>query len=166
MRLITVLICFIIACDCFSQTKQQTIDWINSKIPKDPIVYGDIFKTAQKMKIFSDGSFELIIVDFEIPVNPFNPKVETTNTVRGNFKNLSPSSVTLAKRDNYIFIDINCRNNMDCLTVTRTGREGIDYAKNKVGFGAFGTDESNIGERLKKAFLHLVTLSGGKKEVF
>lgn len=149
-----------------SQTKQETIDWINSKIPQNPIVFGEIIKEANKMKILPDGTFEISTLYFEIPINPFNPKIETTITVRGNFKNLSPSSVTLIKKERYYFISINCNNNKECLEISRSGKEGIDHAKNGLSFGAFDAEETNIGGRLKKAFIHLINISGGKKETF
>jgi hypothetical protein len=50
--------------------------------------------------------------------------------------------------------------------LTQTGKAGITYDTDGVTFGAYSLNEADIAERLKKAFIHLIILCGGKKESF
>jgi hypothetical protein len=166
MRIALFLTSLMISGLLVAQTKQETIEWINSKIPANPIVYGDFFKASQKTRINQDGTFEIIITDYEVPINPSNPKAETITTLRGNFKDFNPSSVKTRKVNGLLFIDMYCFNGKKCISISQTGKEGIEYDKIALSIGAFSVNENNIEERLKKAFIKLITLSGGKKEVF
>jgi hypothetical protein len=149
-----------------AQTKQETVDWLNSKFNKNPIVYGEVFKASQKMKINPDGSFEIISTDYETPFNPSNPVAASITTLKGNFKTMSPSSVTARKSNGLLFIDIKCAGVSECIKVVGRGSSGVNYDKTGITFGAFYNDEENIASRLKKAFIRLITLCGGKKEAF
>lgn len=158
-------LCLLITTPAFTQTKQETIDWINSK-SKHQFVTGDVFKSSQKMKINSDGSFEIINTNYDVPFNPMKPEVLCTNTLKGNFKNLSSTSVTVRKAKGLVFIDINCSNGSNCIKTSKSGNCGIEYGTDGLVFGAFDGSEENIDARLKKAFIHLINLCGGKKEAF
>ncbi len=149
-----------------AQTKKETVDWINSKMPTNPIVYGEYFKSSQKMKINDDGSFEIINSDYELPIHIKNPKAETVTTLKGNFKDLTPTSVTVRIQKGLVFIDINCSNGKECIATSQTGKSGAIYDKKGITFGAFYASETNIAERLKKAFTRLIILCGGKKEAY
>jgi hypothetical protein len=161
----TVALCLLITTSAFTQTKQETIDWINSK-SKHQFVTGDVFKSSQKMKINSDGSFEVINTNYDVPFNPMKPEVLCTTTLKGNFKNLSPTSVTVRKEKGLVFIDIDCSDGSNCIKTSKSGSCGIEYGTNGIVFGAFDSSEENIDTRLKKAFIHLINLCGGKKEAF
>lgn len=118
------------------------------------------------MKIFSDGTFEITHINYEVPFNPMKPEAMCTITAKGNFKNLSSSSVTWRKSNGLIFIDINCTDGSNCIKTSKTGTCGIELDTSGITFGAFDDAEENIGARLKKAFVHLINLCGGKKEPF
>jgi opacity protein-like surface antigen len=148
-----------------AQTKQETIDWINSK-SNHQFVTGDVFKSSQKMKINSDGSFVITNTDYDVPFNPMKPQVLCSSTLRGNFKNLSPTSVSVRKEKGLIFIDINCSNGSNCIKAYKSGDCGIEYGTDGIVFGAFDGSEDNIAARLKKAFIHLINLCGGREEAF
>jgi hypothetical protein len=158
-------LCLFITTSAFTQTKQETINWINSK-SNNQFVTGDVFKTSQKMKINSDGSFEIISTDYEVPFNPMKPEVSCVTTLKGNFKNLTPNSVTVRKEKNLVFIDIKCADGSNCIKTSNSGNCGMGYVTTGIVFGAFDGSEENIDTRLKKAFIHLINLCGGKKEAF
>lgn len=157
--------CLLLFLAGLAQNKKETIDWINSKIPKNPIIFGDVLKSSQKMKISPEGNFEIIIVDYELPLSS-NPKAETTTILKGSFKDFNPASITIRNKGGLIFLDLQCFNSKDCINISQTGKAGISYDKNGLSFGAFSNTEENISERLKKAFAKLITLCGGKKEAF
>lgn len=158
-------LCLLATTSAFTQTKQETIKWLNSK-PKHQFVTGDVFKSSQKMKINSDGSFEIINTNYDVPFNPMKPEVLCTITLKGNFKNLSPTSVTFKKEKGLVFIEINCSNGSNCIKTSKSGNCGIECGTDGIVFGAFDGAEQNIDTRLKKAFIHLINLCGGKKEAF
>jgi hypothetical protein len=166
IRVLLILISIYICSPTAAQTKKETVDWLNSKFNKNPIVYGDVFKFSQKMKINQDGTFEIISTDYEVPINPSNPEVASRTIIKGNFNNLSPSSITVRKSNGLLFIDIKCLGGNDCLSVSTKGDAGISYDKSGVAFGAYYDEEENIGNRLKKAFTRLIKLCGGKAEAF
>lgn len=149
-----------------AQTKSETINWINSKAPNNPILFGTIIKESQKFKINSDASFQITAIIYELPIDPKTPKAETTTTLKGDFKNLNPSAVKIRKQGNLIFVDVKCNSNKGCLQVEQKGRSGVDYGNSGVAFGPYYDNEENLPERLKKAFTQLIILCGGKKESY
>jgi hypothetical protein len=162
-----VINCLLVQFQSKAQTKKETIDWINSKFPQNPVVHGDFFKCAQRMKILPDGTFEITILDFELPFNPMKAEIQSTTVLRGNFKDLSPSSVTTRVTDDLLFVYIKCSGGKNCTTITsQTGEKVGTIIRDGVLFGGFNMNENNLAERLKKAFTHLITLSGGKREAF
>jgi hypothetical protein len=160
------IICHALFSFSIAQTKKETIDWLNSKFPKNPIVYGDGFKFSQRMKIDPNGTFEITNESYETPINPLNPIVETTTILKGAFKDLNPASVVIHKQNGLYFIDINCFISKDCIHISQSGKGGIKFDKSGIIFGAYYSNESNIGERLKKAFTRLILLCGGKRELY
>lgn len=166
MKLTLTIILILISTISFGQTKKETIEWINSKVPENAFIFGKYFKQSRKLEIYPDGTFTLTVKYYESPLNEFKPKVETISIAKGNFKNFNPSSVQVSYEKSLIFISINCYNNTSCLTNSQSGRSGIDLSTTGITFGAFDNDEDDIADRLKKAFKHLITLSGGKKEAF
>lgn len=150
----------------YSQTKQETIDWINSKVPKDPVLYGDYLKFARKMKLNADGSFEVISSFYELPVDTRSPQAASVTTMKGNFKDLSPTSVTVKSGNGLVFVHIKCSGGGDCINTIKTGNSGVYEPKDLIVFGAFYDGEENMSARLKKAFVHLIELCGGRKEAF
>lgn len=164
LLLILVLVSF--STNGIGQTKSETIDWINSKSPNNPILFGSFIKESQKFRINSDASFLITANIYETPIDPKSPKVETTTTIKGDFKNLNPSAVKIRKEGNLIFIDVKCNSNKGCLQVEQKGRSGVDYDNSGVAFGPYYNNEENLPERLKKAFMQLIVLSGGRKEAY
>jgi hypothetical protein len=166
MRLIYLIIGLLCTSLALCQSKQTTIEWINSKAPNNPIVYGDFFKASSKMKINNDGTFQVTISDYESPIDPFNPRVELETVIKGNLKDFNPQSVSSRQKGKLLFIELKCRNNKDCLSIYRSGEAGIYYDKDGVSFGAYDNSEYNIAERLKKAFRQLIIYCGGVEEAY
>lgn len=148
------------------QTKSETIDWINSKAPANPILFGSIFKESQKFRINADGGFEITAIIYETPINQNQPKAETTTILKGHFKNFSTTSIKIRSENKLIYVELKCFNNSDCIQVSQTGKSGIDYENTGVTFGPYYNNEDNLPARLKKAFTQLIVICGGKKEVF
>ncbi len=153
----------------FGQTKKETVDWLNSKFPGNLYIYGTVFKETQVMKINTDGTFEIVANIHKQPIEGY-PVIETKTRISGNLKDFSLSSVKKEEADGapkLFFIALTCLNSKNCVTISQTGKPGPEYSKKGVAFGAFmKNEEENISERLVKAFKHLITLSGGKKESF
>lgn len=158
------LLCLVFTFTAKAQTKQETIDWLNSKA-NHQFVYGEIFKTSKKFKFNNDGSFEIISTNYEVPFNHFKPQAACVTTLKGHFKNLSPTSVRTRIVEGLIFVDIKCSNSSKCIQTTQAGDCGT-FDITGITFGAFDDIEENIEARLKKAFIHIINLYGGKKEVF
>lgn len=152
------------AASLLAQSKQETINWIASKFLKDPYVTGEFFKSSQKLQIHSDGSFVAVNTSYEAPLDPFNPEIHTIMTLTSNFKNFNPATVAIRYEKNLVFVVLYCTGK--CISVTKTCRDGCDHLKNVINIGAFDNGEENIGPRLKKAFVRLITLCGGKNEVY
>lgn len=148
------------------QSKTETIDWLNSKAPVNPILFGSIFKESQKFRINADGSFEITAIIYESPINPNQPKAETTTKLKGHFKDFNSNSIKIRTENKLIYVDIKCFNNKNCIQISQTGKSGIDYEKTGVTFGPYYNNEDNLPERLKKAFTQLIVICGGKKEAF
>lgn len=166
MKTISFLTAILFTCLGFAQTKKETIDWINAKSPKNPVVFGGTFPSSQRLIVNQDGTFKITINDYEFPLDTQDPKIQTTTTLSGDFKDFNPSSVTIRRIENLIFIDIECYNSKNCITISQVGRKGITYDQNSISFGAYNSSEANIADRLKKAFKSLISLCGGKNEAY
>jgi hypothetical protein len=163
---LNVLLILLLASTLNAQTKSETINWINSRAPTNPILFGSIFKESQKFRINSDGSFEITAIIYESPINPNQPKAETTTKLKGHFKDFNSNSIKVRTENKLIYVDIKCFNNSSCIQVSQTGKSGIDYENTGVTFGPYYNSEDNLPERLKKAFTQLIIHCGGKKEAF
>jgi hypothetical protein len=185
MKIIPFICTFIISINSFGQTKQETIDWLNNKFSSDQfLIYSsDITSFSRHLKINNDGSF--LITEYE-KSNYANGTVKKyVTTYSGHFKDLSASSFEKKKITNYGKVSFASTNNT-FLYLTCNGDKSIrqtNYKEGTIPSENFVTavltnsktiliavipesaDQSLI-ERSKKAFLHLINLCGGKKEVF
>jgi hypothetical protein len=148
----------------YGQTKKETIDWLNTKFEASPIVMNDYEQYTWFLEIKQDGSFT--IQEFN-----YSPKVllpDTTNyrwktIFTGNFKDLSPNSIRTETISGKVFFYASCSNGK-CITQQD---QGVDYKTFKNSDVTLGiASDANLEARCKKAFIHLITLCGGRKEAF
>ena len=137
-----------------AQSKKETIDWLNSKFPINAYVVGDFMPSSRRMKINYDGTFEIKSIDYAPQRLLETPATLNTTIIKGNFKDFSPSSVSILDSKKGMFmIRMNCIKG-SCVFPKTTGEQGITYPTNCVFFGYFNIrDEDNIASRLKKAFI-------------
>lgn len=156
------IICNIAA---YGQTKKETIDWLNSKFEGSPIIVTDIDQYTSFLKINQDGSFSIQSYNYSPSVFPPNSKNYRWKTLfTGHFKNLSPTSITTKVVDEKLFIYATCSNGK-CITQKNQGPNNFNsYQSSEVLLAI--TSDITLEARCKKAFIHLITLFGGKKEVF
>jgi hypothetical protein len=148
----------------YGQTKKETIDWLNSKFETSPIMVSEIQQYTRFLKIKQDGSFTIL-------ENNYSPKVllpDTTNyrwktLFTGNFKDLSPNSVRTETIKGKVFFYASCRSGK-CITQKDQGPDYDTFTNSEVTLGI--TSDASLEARCKKAFIHLITLCGGKKEPF
>jgi hypothetical protein len=166
MRLLLFTILISYGAAATAQTKEETIDWLNSKLPKDPYVAGDIFKSYQTMKIHADGSFTVVLKNFAVGKPPSKSSIESIYLFTGHFRDLSPTSIKIRKDGNVYFLDLTCQGSKECIKITKIKKGPGFILPTGISFGAFPEFEENILQRLKKAFTRLIILCGGKEETF
>ena len=174
-----------VASSTMAQTKQETIDWLNDKFGNSQmsICTSEEISYARILKINNDGSF--VITQYEDWHFHNGVRKKFVSTLSGHFKNLSPSSlnskileikgnaVLCSKKNTFIYLTCT-----PGITIKQ-----IDYKEDtKPIDGQIVNISSNVNsiliavipesgdqsliDRSKKAFLHLIALCGGKKEVF
>lgn len=156
-----------------SQTKQETIDWLNAKFGDDQTVYNntDNWTAVQFLKINNDGSFNIKSTDF-IYNKSTNTSTKFIDVITGNFKDISINSFKVVKIKGSSFLQFSCTKGKCIHQVSFKGdteiidnQRTIDKLNNSVAV-AIIQDDNELIQRAKKAFLHLIKLCGGKKEAF
>jgi hypothetical protein len=148
----------------YGQTKKETIDWLNSKFETSPIIMSEVQQYTRFLKIKDDGSFSIMSYNY-------SPKVllpDTTNyrwktLFTGHFKDLSPNSVRTETIKDKVFFYASCSNGK-CITQKDQGPDYDTFTNSEVTLAI--TSDASLEARCKKAFIHLITLCGGKKEPF
>ena len=155
----------------FSQNKTETIDWIMSKMTNSPISDDGILGYSTRfIKINYNGEFTITERSWRKDQTPTLDDPVFVTTFTGNMKDLNPNSVILNKEDGLVYIHSTCTNSKNCIsqkTHKVIGSKDEYFTSSSVVFGwVLPNSEPNITDRLKKAFIQLITLCGGKKEAF
>lgn len=160
--LLLLLICNL---SVYGQTKKETIDWLNSKFETSPIMMSDFEQYTRFLKINQDGSFSIQSYNYSPKVLlPNSENYRWKTLFSGNFKDLSPNSVRTTTIKGKIFFYATCSSGK-CITQQDQGpKEFNSYLSSEVLLGI--TSDTDLEARCKKAFIHLITLCGGKKEAF
>lgn len=143
-----------------AQSKQETITWLNNKLGPSPIILNGGEQMSKMLKINQNGSFTVT------QTNEFRliPSSNSTSFFSGNFQSLSPNSVKINNHDGYYYLYAACSSGK-CITQDSRYRDGTErFNSNDVILGIVESDE--LAQRCKKAIMHLITLSKGKKEAF
>ena len=149
----------------YGQTKKETIDWLNSKFETSPIAISGFEQFCRFLRIKEDGSFSIESYDYSPKVflpDKYNYKKKML--VTGHFKNLSPNSIRTSTIDGIVYFYATCSNGKCIIQQNQGPDEFGSYTLSEVLLGI--TYDINLEARCKKAFLHLITLCGGKKEAF
>jgi len=156
------LVCNVVA---YGQTKKETIDWLNSKFEMSPIVMSETEQYTRFLKIKQDGSFSIQSYNYSPRV--LLPDLENyrwKTLFTGHFKDLSFNSVKTTIRNGKVFFYASCSSGK-CIIQQNQGRDDFStYSAPEVLLGI--TSDTDLEERCKKAFVHLIKLCGGKKEAF
>lgn len=157
---ILVLTCVFLAVAFKSQTKQETINWLNDKLSSSPIVPQGNSNYSKFLKIDNSGHFTVT----QTTEYSFSQSLNSTSTFSGNFSKLSPSSIKIKNNNGNYSIWASCSTGK-CITQQSQYSDGKEsFTSNEVVLGM--TEDYALAERCKKAIVHLINLSGGKKETF
>lgn len=169
MKLIFTFFALFLVNNIYSQTKQETIDWINQKFKSSPFLQsklqdGRVVTTETRfLEIKNDGSFQIDCNTYYAS-NVQMKEPDSKCTITGNFKNLSVNSLTTKTKGDNLLIYANC-NSGDCMKQINDDGTVYNTSYTLIGLIDISTDKSLV-DRCKKAFLHLIKLSGGKSEAF
>lgn len=160
--LLLLLVCNIAS---YGQTKKETIDWLNSKFETSPIVMSEVQQYTRFLKIKDDGSFSIQSYNYSPKtLLPDTQNYRWKTLFTGNFKDLSPNSVRTSTIKGNVFFYATCSSGK-CITQQDQGPDEFNtYTASEVLIGI--TSDASLEARCKKAFIHLITLCGGKKEPF
>ncbi|UTM21871.1 hypothetical protein [Dyadobacter fanqingshengii] len=148
----------------YAQTKKETIDWLNSKFESSPIIRNSLYQSTRFLKINANGDFS--VQEYEYATNvpfPDSKNYSGKTLFTGSFKDLSPSSVRAKQIYGEIFIFASCTSGK-CITQQDQGPDYETYKTSDIAIGVISDPSLQI--RCEKAFIHLIKLSGGKKEAF
>ena len=148
----------------YGQTKKETIDWLNLKFETSPIIMSEIQQYTWFLKIKQDGSFTILEYNYSPKVLlPDSQNFRWKTLFSGYFKDLSPNSIRTETINGKVFFYASCSSGK-CITQQDQGPDYKTFTNSEVTLGI--TSDASLEARCKKAFIHLITLYGGKKEVF
>ena len=149
----------------YGQTKKETIDWLNTKFENSPVAINKIDQFTRFLTIKPDGSYS--IQSYSYFLNVVLPDMQNyarKTLFSGHFKNLDPNSVRTEKIGGNIYFYATCSSGK-CITQQNQGPNSFDSYMHTEVLLSF-TSDTNLEDRCKKAFTHLIKLCGGKKEAF
>lgn len=172
MKISFLIISILINILVYSQTKQETINWLNEKLGANQTLFENIGQAVRTLKINKDGSFVVTQISFI-------GRDKWYSTFTGNFKDfLLPSIVsTRSTKEKTSFASAD----NTFITIYTKGKKikQTDYEKNKeisdsniksiyfhdaVCIAVIPMpDKQLLVERCKKAFKRLISLCGGDK---
>jgi hypothetical protein len=144
-----------------AQSKQETIDWLNTKLEFSPISISGSLESTFYTKINSKGVFSNTSIS-ESKLTGY----KSVSIFSGHLSSLSPSSIMIKKNNNnQYYISASCSSGK-CITQKSSYEDGTNanYELNTVTLCLVNNYE--LAERCKKAFTHLINIFGGKKEAF
>jgi hypothetical protein len=164
MRVLLIII-LLIPVFGFSQTKQETIQWLTETFGKKDHFDG-IFNSYTVLKIKDDGSFIKDVKSY----SPANNRLIASNTFSGNFKNFGLNSIYSKEIKGTTYIYASCHNKGNCIKYKNYNPDGnlaMEREDDSMLLAIVEKmDDKSLVERSKKAFNYLIKISGGKKEVF
>lgn len=154
MKKTTLIIAFLISFLSQSQTKNETIDWLNSKFRETTVPFGGQFK----IEIFKDAQNGEMLIITQKTVNKYFPgedhykvlikNIEAVNTRRGE-----SSLYLIIKAKDYNIYDDFKKQNVD-----------------EIEIYSITTTPDELIIRMQKGFIHLLNLMGNpvklQKELF
>jgi hypothetical protein len=148
-----------------SQSKKETIDWLNSKFDNSPFADNDIEIFTRFLKIKDDGTFTVQGYSYSIKtVLPNSENYSRKYIFKGHFKDLGLNSIRTEVIKGNLYIFASCRSGK-CITQQNEGPYNTNsYLNNEVLLAI--TSNLSLEIRCKKAFIHLIKLCGGKSEAF
>lgn len=149
----------------FSQTKQETIQWLTETFGKKDHFDG-LFNSYSVLKINTDGSFTKDVKDY----SKTNNKLIVSHKFSGNFKKFGLNSVYSKEINGATYIYASCYNKGRCIEYKNYNPDGslaLERDDNSVLLAIVEKmDDQSLILRGKKAFNYLIKILGGKKEVF
>jgi hypothetical protein len=164
MLLLTILSCFFTF--VFGQSKTETIEGLNVKLKDKPVDKDNLGPTIRYLSIYTNGSFIVTQKRAAPTLIPDFDHQEQITRFRGNLKDLDPKTVRIVKssttRDLY-YVQANCTKG-SC--ITQSNEYGV-VNSSAVTFAYIDViTEPGIDVKMAKAFKHLISLYGGKGDLF
>lgn len=159
-----ILFLSLISFNIYSQSKQETIDWLNDRFASSPFLKTVLKTESRHLKIFPDGSFEILCKNWNRNNSVFN-EPDNYYTIKGNFKDLNPSEINTSVDNNKnLYIYVRCTRG-NC--IRQINDDGTSYFNSTALIGFLDISfEDTMESRSKKAFNHLTVLCGGKLSTF
>ncbi len=165
MRLIFISILLLVTTLANSQTKKETIDWVNAKFGKKDYKNG-IFNSFRTLRINEDGTYIITEKDN----SSINGKYIAKHTYNGSISELGVNSVFTKKINDDIYIYASCFNKNKCIKYKNFNPDGTQVYESSEDFVLFiiigKYEDQSLITRSKRALNHLIYLFGGKKEAF
>jgi hypothetical protein len=159
-----------------SQTKSETIEWLNGILGDyRPIEYDDLFQLfeGRLLEVNNDGTFKVITTRYK---NILPEYIKTIVHDTGDFKNIDLGSVQIEKMKNgYYILTVKCFINKECIQQVKYDVPNNDVKnkklvqfvdKNTTCIAVFDPKDYEGAVSSKKAIEHLIKLLGGKKNPF
>ena len=161
MKKIFLIVIFFLSLCMYSQSKKETIDWLNTKLQYTPISISGNMESTFKTQINDDGTLS----------NMSTQKAQITGysdvtIFSGHLSKLNPNSLKIHKNSqDRFYISAICTTG-NCISQDSSYENGekANYKINEITLCVI--DDVEVAERCKKAFTHLIRLYGGKKEIF
>jgi hypothetical protein len=173
-KILFILISLFVFSETYTQTLNETIDWINSTLGDyRPLFYDNLLKRYEStiLEVKVDGSFEVNSNKYK---TVFPEVLDGVVTFKGNLKNMSLNGLDIEQlNDGSYILLVKCYNNNRC--VSQINYSVIKNKKNEIKFVAdnyivtlahFDDKELELAQRSKKAIMHLMKLLGAKNEAF
>ena len=144
-----------------AQSKSETIDWLNNKLSSSPIGLEGSMETTFFAKYNSDGSFENTLSEESKLINYLS-----ISKFSGNLSKLDPQSIRIIKsNDGNYFLQATCTKGK-CITQNSKYENGKTAQYNSSIVSLAYVSDTELAVRCRTAFIHLIHLQGGKKELF
>ena len=144
-----------------AQSKSETIDWLNNKLSSSPIGLEGSMETTFFAKYNTDGSFENTLSEESKLINYLS-----ISKFSGNLSKLDPQSIRIIKsNDGNYFLQATCTKGK-CITQNSKYENGKTAQYNSSIVSLAYVSDTELAVRCRTAFIHLIHLQGGKKELF
>lgn len=172
IRRITILCLLLMNINSYSQTKIETVDWLNARANERNAFQWIQYLRANNIEFKYDGTFKITESYNESGKYWFSnavPVYEITGNLKYFYQNTEIKTEHDDSRDRTIwYVQIRC-DKKNCYSQKYIPNDNVAYGKylkdeNSLWIGPY-TDEETA-KRVSKALTHLIILCGGKKEAF